>query len=360
MPATILFIHQNFPGQYRHLAPALQARGHRVLAIGGPTARELAGIPLHRYDPMPAGGVPPCHPWVSDLQTKVLRAEAVGRTLEQLLAQGLKPDLVVGHPGWGELLAIKDLLPSVPVLHQVEFVYQLEGGDVGFDLEFDAPDWRNRTRIRLRRSTQLLALQDLDWGLAPTPWQASTVPVEYQSRLSVIHEGIDTAVISPEGPAEISLQQAGLRFRPGDEVVSFVARNLEPYRGFHRFMRALPLLQRLRPQAQVLIVGGLDVSYGSAPAAGGSYLNAAGGGAGGAGGQGRLGGPIVSGGAGEDRLASGIGADSLNGGLGNDTADGAAGNDTIIDDYRQNSVLADYNSTSANLTNGISAMTAPV
>jgi len=271
MPATVLFIHQNFPGQYRHLAPALVARGHRVLAIGGPTARELAGIPLHRYDAMPAGGVPPCHPWVSDLQTKVLRAEAVGRILAALLSQGLRPDLVVGHPGWGELLAIKDLLPSVPVLHQVEFVYQLEGGDVGFDPEFDAPDWRSSARIRLRRSTQLLALQDLDWGLAPTPWQASTVPVEYQSRLSVIHEGIDTAVIAPEGPAEISLQQAGLRFRPGDEVVSFVARNLEPYRGFHRFMRALPLLQQLRPRAQVLIVGGLGVSYGTAPAGGGTW-----------------------------------------------------------------------------------------
>ncbi|MCX5967974.1 MAG: glycosyltransferase [Cyanobacteria bacterium] len=271
MARTILFLHQNFPGQYRHLAPALQARGERVLAIGGPTARELPGIPLHRYDPMPAGGVPDCHPWVSDLQTKVLRAEAVGRTLEGLLAQGLQLDLIVGHPGWGELLALKDLLPAVPVLHQVEFVYQLEGGDVGFDPEFPDRSWRNRTRIRLRRSTQLLALQDLDWGLAPTPWQASTVPAAYRQRLSVIHEGIDTAVITPEGPAELNLQQAGLRFRPGAEVVSFVARNLEPYRGFHRFMRALPLLLQLRPQAQVLIVGGLDVSYGAPPAGGGNW-----------------------------------------------------------------------------------------
>ena len=271
MARTILFIHQNFPGQYRHLAPALRARGERVVAIGGPTARELPSIPLHRYNPMPAAGVPPCHPWVSDLQTKVLRAEAVGRCLEQLLAQGLRPDLIVGHPGWGELLAVKDLLPSVPVLHQVEFVYQLEGGDVGFDPEFGQPDWRNRSRIRLRRSTQLVALQDLDWGLAPTPWQASTVPVEYQPRLSVIHEGIDTAAITPQGPAEINLQRAGLTLRAGDEVVSFVARNLEPYRGFHRFMRALPLLQQLRPRAQVLIVGGEEVSYGSAPAGGGTW-----------------------------------------------------------------------------------------
>ena len=271
MARTILFIHQNFPGQYRHLAPALQARGELVVAIGGPTARQLPSIPLHRYNPMPAAGVPPCHDWVSDLQTKVLRAEAVGRCLEQLLGQGLRPDLIVGHPGWGELLAVKDLLPSVPVLHQVEFVYQLEGGDVGFDPEFGQPDWRNRARIRLRRSTQLLALQDLDWGLAPTPWQASTVPVEYQPRLSVIHEGIDTAAITPQGAAEINLQRAGLTLRAGDEVVSFVARNLEPYRGFHRFMRALPLLQQLRPRAQVLIVGGEEVSYGSAPAGGGTW-----------------------------------------------------------------------------------------
>jgi glycosyltransferase involved in cell wall biosynthesis len=244
------------------------------LAIGGPTARELPGIPLHRYNPMPAGGVPPCHPWVADLQTKVLRAEALGPILDHLLSQGLQPDLVVGHPGWGELLAIKDLLPSVPVLHQVEFVYQLEGGDVDFDPEFLQPDWRQRTRIRLRRSTQLLALQDLDWGLAPTPWQASTVPAEYRQRLSVIHEGIDTSAIRPEGPAEIKLQRAGLTLGPGDEVVSFVARNLEPYRGFHRFMRALPLLQQLRPQAQVVIVGGLEVSYGTPPAGGGNWKEA--------------------------------------------------------------------------------------
>jgi glycosyltransferase involved in cell wall biosynthesis len=167
-----------------------------------------------------------------------------------------------------------NLLPSVPVLHQVEFVYQLEGGDVGFDPEFEQPDWSQRTRIRLRRSTQLLALQDLDWGLAPTPWQASTVPAEYRQRLSVIHEGIDTTVIRPERSAEIKLQRASLTLQPGDEVVSFVARNLEPYRGFHRFMRALPLLQQLRPQAQVVIVGGLEVSYGTPPAGGGNWKEA--------------------------------------------------------------------------------------
>lgn len=268
---TILLVHQNFPGQYRHLAPALRRRGDRVVAIGGPTSRPLPDIPLHRYDPMPAGGVPDCHAWVSDLQTKVLRAEAVGQLLERLLAEGLRPDLVIGHPGWGELLPVKDLLPEVPVLHQVEFVYRLRGGDADFDPEFPGAGWRQRTRLRLRRAVQLLALQDLDWGLAPTPWQASTVPEAYRDRLSIIHEGIDTDAIRPEGPATVRLERAGLTFRPGDEVVTFVARNLEPYRGFHVFMRMLPLLQERRPKAHVLIVGGDGVSYGSPPPGGGSW-----------------------------------------------------------------------------------------
>ncbi len=274
MSRTVLFVHQNFPGQYRHLAPALQARGDRVVAIGGPSSQPMPGVPLHRYDPMPAGGVPPCHPWAADFQTKILRAEAVACCLESLLQAGLRPDLVIGHPGWGELLVVKDLLPDVPVLHQVEFIYQLQGADVGFDPEFADADWRLRARLRLRRAPQLLALQDLDWGMAPTPWQASTVPTPYRQRLSVIHEGIDTAAIAPQGSPRLQLQRAGLSFAPGDELVSFVARNLEPYRGFHTFMRMLPLLQRLRPRAQVVIVGGDGLSYGAAPASGGSWKEA--------------------------------------------------------------------------------------
>jgi glycosyltransferase involved in cell wall biosynthesis len=267
----LLFLHQNFPGQYRHLAGALAGRGDRVHAIGGPTSRALEGVSLHRYDPRPATGVPACHPWAADLQTKCLRAEAVGALLEQLLRQGLRPDLVIGHPGWGELLGIKDQLPQVPVLHHVEFVYQLEGADTGFDPEFLRPGWQDATRLRLRRAPQLLAFHDLDWGVAPTHWQASTVPEPFRARVSVIHEGIDTDAIGPRSGAEIRLEKAGLSFRAGDELVSFVARQLEPYRGFHRFLRMLPQLQRLRPQAHVVIVGGDGVSYGSPPPQGGTW-----------------------------------------------------------------------------------------
>lgn len=267
----ILFIHQNFPAQYLHLARALVARGDQVAAIGGPTARALPRVSLHRYDPCPPAGIPPCHPWAGDFQTKILRAEAVCAILERLIASDFRPDLIVGHPGWGELLGVKDLLPDVPVLHQVEFVYRLDGADLGFDPEFLTPDWRSRTRLRLRRASQLLAFHDLDWGMSPTAWQASTAPAEFRQRISVIHEGIDTDRIAPRANCTVKLQRAGLAFRAGDEVVSFVARNLEPYRGFHRFMRMLPRFQQLRPQAHVLIVGGDGVSYGAAPPEGGTW-----------------------------------------------------------------------------------------
>lgn len=235
----VLFIHQNFPGQYAHLAQALGARGDGVVAIGGPTAQALPGVPLHRYNAVPQGGMPRCHGWAADFQTKCLRAEAVAQLLQRLIGQGLRPDLVIGHPGWGELLAVKDLLPGVPVLHQVEFVYPLEGGDVGFDPEFSGAGWADRSRLRLKRATQLLAFHDLDWKLAPTEWQASTAPAEFRDRISVIHEGIDTARIAPRPGSHLSLQKAGVRFQPGEELVSFVARNLEPYRGFHEFIRML-------------------------------------------------------------------------------------------------------------------------
>jgi glycosyltransferase involved in cell wall biosynthesis len=265
----VLLIHQNFPGQYRHLAPALAARGDQLLALGAPTAPGLDGVPLLRY-PLPPEA-PPCHPWAADFQTKCLRAEAVAQLAVQCRDGGFHPDLVIGHPGWGELLAIKDVFPAVPVLHQLEWVYATEGGDCDFDPEFPLTSWQSRSRVRIRRAHQLLAFHDLDWAWAPTEWQAASAPASFRERISVIHEGIDTEAINPEGVAEVHLQRAGLTLRAGDEVLTFAVRNLEPYRGFHTFLRLLPELQRRRPQLQVILVGGDGVSYGPPPEGGGTW-----------------------------------------------------------------------------------------
>lgn len=171
----------------------------------------------------------------------------------------------------GELLAVKDLLPRVPVLQYVEFSYLLEGGDVGFDPEFSSSSWTDATQLRLKRAPQLLGFHDLDWGLAPTHWQASTVRAPFRDRISVIHDGIDSRQVAPRAGSRIHLEKAGLHFQPGDELVSFVARSLEPYRGFNVFMRMLPQLQALRLHAHVVIVGQEGVSYGSPSADGRSW-----------------------------------------------------------------------------------------
>ncbi|MEB3352020.1 MAG: glycosyltransferase [Cyanobacteriota bacterium] len=276
--ARILLIHQNFPGQYLHLAQALQRRGDELVSIGAGTARALPGIPLHRYNPMPAGGVPACHPWVADQQTKALRAEAVAALLQRLLQTMDPPDLVLGHPGWGELLALDEVLPGVPLLHQPEFVYRLDGADFGFDPEFPPTTPFSRTRLNLRRGIQLLTMEAHPHAMVPTWFQWSSIPGPYRHGVQVIHEGVDTERIRPptaKQPAEpMTLMQQQIRIDADSEIVTFASRNLEPYRGFHVFMRMLPALQRLRPNARVIIIGADGVSYGSAPPGGGSWRQA--------------------------------------------------------------------------------------
>ena len=50
-----------------------------------------------------------------------------------------------------------------------------------------------------------------------------------------------------------------------DEVVTFVSRNLEPYRGFHIFLRSLPRLLLIRKNVVVVIVGTDSLSGYGAP-----------------------------------------------------------------------------------------------
>ena len=266
-----LLVHQNFPGQFRHLAPALQSQGAEVLAVAQRQSPGLQGIQQIRYDPCPNGEPPPCHPWVRDSQNQALRAEAVGHQLAILKKKGWIPNLIIGHSGWGELLAVKDLFPHTPVIHLMEYFFQIQGADNNFDPEFASNDWGESTRVRFRRASQMLAVNDLDWTVVPTPYQARTIPQQFHNRLSVIHEGINTDAITPLPNRVVNLAKAKLQFKPGDELVSFVNRNLEPTRGFHVFMRCLPHLQRLRPNAHVIIVGGSEISYGSSPDGGGSW-----------------------------------------------------------------------------------------
>jgi len=270
-----LFVHQNFPGQFRHVARALADNPqHEVVGIGDvknirPDSAALhPRIAVRAYPSPKRGGGQQTHPYLRESEAHVRRGQQLFRAAMQLKAQGFLPDVVVVHPGWGEGLFLKELFPAARHVHYCEYFYRADGGDVGFDPAFPG-SLDERLKVHVRNSTQLLGLTQCDAGVAPTPWQRSRYPVEYQSKISVLHEGIDTALVTPNAQAALEVQ--GKVFRAGDEIVTFVARNLEPYRGFHCFMRALPKLQALRPSAQFIIVGGEEVSYGRRLPAGETY-----------------------------------------------------------------------------------------
>jgi glycosyltransferase involved in cell wall biosynthesis len=195
-----------------------------------------------------------------DVEACMMNGLAVARLCEGLKRDGFTPDIVVGHTGWGELLFIKDIWPSVPLLGYFEFFYRASGSDMDFDPEFP-PSEQDPMRIRMRNATNLLSLHAADWGHTPTRWQRDQYPVEYHHRISVIHEGIDTDKIGPDASARLWLQ-GGVSLSSDDQVLTYSARNLEPYRGFHVFMRTLPAVLERCPKAHVVVVGGDNVSYG--------------------------------------------------------------------------------------------------
>lgn len=265
---NILFIHQNFPGQFKHLAPALVQQGHTVVAmtLQKTTAREWQGVQLVPYA-IGRGSTPNVHPWVSDFETKAIRAEACFRAALQLKAQGFSPDAIIAHPGWGESMFLKEVWPQARLGIYCEFHYHPHGADVGFDAEFPAKDAGDACRLRLKNLNNLLHFELADAGISPTHWQASTFPEPFRRQITVVHDGIDTQALAPNPAVSLTLNGAAgsITLTRQDEVITFVNRNLEPYRGYHVFMRALPEMLKRRPKARVLIVGGDDVSYGARP-----------------------------------------------------------------------------------------------
>jgi glycosyltransferase involved in cell wall biosynthesis len=272
----VLFVHQNFPGQFRHLAAALAADpAHQIVAIGETTNLQRQG-PCHPairrigYS-LEGQRVSTTNPWLKDVEAAVIRGQVVSKIARQLAANGFRPDLIVGHPGWGETLFLRDVYPVARLVSYCEFSYRAEGADVGFDPEFPARD-DDIGRIRARNFSHLSAIEAADLGLSPTLWQRSLYPAILQPRIEVLHEGVNTDRVKPDPLARLRIGE--LELAPGDPVVTYVSRNLEPYRGFHRFMRALPAIQAGHPDARIVVVGGDEVSYGRARADGQTYRQA--------------------------------------------------------------------------------------
>ena len=98
----------------------------------------------------------------------------------------------------------------MPLLANFEFYYHSSGVDVGFDPEF-VSIFQDPSRLRVRNATNLLAFEAADWGHSATQWQRSLYPPEMRSRISAIHEGVDTDIArpNPDGHFQIAWIAAG-------------------------------------------------------------------------------------------------------------------------------------------------------
>ena len=267
-----VFVHQNCPGQYLHYIRELLRRNrHEVFFITGANANEIPGLRKLSYLPS-MGSTPGIQINAVEFESAMIRAQAAYGMAVKLSDLGMRPDVVIGHNGWGEMLHIADVWPDVPRIGYFEFFYHTHGLDVDFDPEFPMAT-EARARIRVKNAVNLLGLEACTVGQTPTEFQRSTYPAWARDKIRLIPEGAPLDACHPDTKAVFRLpgmrrswQSSGPR-----RLVTFVARNLEPYRGVHIMLRALPALLAARPDLDVVMVGGDGVSYGALPPGGGSW-----------------------------------------------------------------------------------------
>lgn len=266
--ANILIVHQNFPGQFPHIADALIKRGHKVAAIGAKTAKARPGVDFRSWstDRGTTKGI--LVPAVR-AEADMIRGLAAAQTAQQLKRDGFTPDVIIGHPGWGETLFLNEIWPNARTILFGEMMYRSHGSDLNFDHEFTGPDdlFRNM-RAHAKNATQAMAYAYADRIVCPTRFQASSFPRNLQHAIRIIHEGVDMSKAERRANARLKLPD-GKVLDSTTPVITFVSRTLEPLRGFHIFMRALPAVLEACPDVTVLVIGSLTgEGYGGASATG--------------------------------------------------------------------------------------------
>lgn len=268
----ILFVHCNYPAQFRHLCSHFSANPeHEVVFLCQNkewTAGEVEGLRLARYQlgRDPQGQL--CHPYLRRYETAVLHGQAALREALHLRQQGFNPDLIIGHSGFGNTLYLKEVWPQAKFLGYFEWFYRTQGSDVGFGN--DAPPSPDTClRVHTYNSPIVMDLAQSDAAICPTRWQANQFPAAMRNHLRVIFDGIDTEripLVTPESRmGALALQASDQRISIPEDVplVTYVTRCFEPYRGWPQVAEGLALLMQRHPRAHVLLVGSDEVAYGA-------------------------------------------------------------------------------------------------
>ena len=249
----ILFVHNNFPGQFGFIAAALKARGMRCMAIGSPSAKS-PHIPVRQWK-LARGSTKGIYPMATRAEADLIRGHAAAEVAAGMRDEGFDPRLIIGHPGWGETTLLSEIFPKARQILHGEFYYRADGGDVGFDPEFGTPNQEERLRVAAKNIGMALAYVEADRIVSPTAFQASFFP-PHLAQAHADHprgRGDRRHPASTWGEGEDrQTSDAGPFVAP---VITFINRHFEPLRGYHIFMRALPALLAAVPQAHVVMVG---------------------------------------------------------------------------------------------------------
>lgn len=256
---NILFLHRNFPAQFRHIAHELaKDPSNNVVFITNNDKLQLPGITKLVYK-IKRKVPKDCHRYLRFYEESIIHGQATAEAALSLKAQGFKPDVIYGHT-WGNTMFMKDIFPDVPLICYFEWFYNAEGSDIGFDGRL--PNEDDNARLRCKNSHLLVDLYSCDAGISPTNWQKSQFPKEFHHKIKVLHDGVDTDFCKPDGNAEFLVKDKNLVLSAKDEVITYATRGMEAYRGFPEFMRAAEKLLKKRLKAHVVIAGEDRVCYG--------------------------------------------------------------------------------------------------
>ncbi len=274
----ILFVHQNFPGQFKSLAPALIKEGYDVHALGFKdnvdNVDPYPGLTLHSYQ-IDKGTSEDIEPLAKEFETKMIRGKNAANKCDELKAKGFEPSLIISHPQWGETFFMKEIWPDAKFLSYFEIHWgNNKDSDVNFDKEFYNEEFSRFTERKLvpRNAYNEYIYMKSDRILTPTEFQKSTAPDYLQKRIKVIHDGINTNIIKPSNDVEVNISD-NIKLTKKDKIISFVNRTLEPQRGYHIFMRSLPKILKEDSEVNVLIIGGNERGYGLEPPVGKKWQN---------------------------------------------------------------------------------------
>lgn len=272
----VLFTHNNFPAQFRHIAEYLgRTPGHQlVFATKNPRDEwEIPGVNKAVFKPDDTDTGKP-YPLGETIENSLRHGVGLLRLCKHLKDQGFIPDVIIGHSGWGQTMFIKDVFPDTPFIGYFEWYYSANSAETRFDGQE-----RNESQLahlRLRNTAILHDLVACDVGVTPTAWQQEQFPTEFQSKIVEAHEGINTRYFAPDenGPLPITeLLLPDTDLTGAKEIVTYCSRGMEPYRGFPQFYEALPAILDARPDCHVLIVGEDRICYSPKLPDNGSYID---------------------------------------------------------------------------------------